>query len=479
MTIRPVHLLLIAALGALFALSFLAQSTVSAAPGTTPIVLPATQTPAPAIVLPNQPRPHYTFSVDFNYQNHTLAVIEDVDYVNVTGENLDDLLLIVPPNQRKDVFSINSITWADGSAIQAYRLRGGTLHIPLRKTLKPAQRVQFQIAYKITLPFSSKVFGYTYRQANLGDWYPFVPLYRQGKGWVIHQPGMVGEYLVYDVADFDVDIRLVGGEKRVTIAAPAPAQLHGGVFHYEHRAARNFAWSASTRYEIVWSRAGDVCILGYVFPEDVEAGKLAAAHARDALTLFSEMYSPYPHPLLTFVEADFQDGMEFDGIHFLDRVYFSEAVKNGNTSGLTTLTVHEVSHQWWGQRVGSDQALEPWLDENMAIYSEYIFYEKMYPYSKKWWWGYRVESFKPSGWVNSEIYNFTDYRAYVNAVYLRGALFIDGLRKTMGDEAFFAFLKEYERRWRYRHATGEDFFNLLQEMHPLDLAPLLKEYFHQ
>jgi len=43
---------------------------------------------------------------------------------------------------------------------------------------------------------------------------------------------------------------------------------------------------------------------------------------------------------------------------------------------LTTLSVHETAHQWWDGLVGTDQALEPWLDEALATYAERIFYQK-------------------------------------------------------------------------------------------------------
>ena len=36
--------------------------------------------------------------------------------------------------------------------------------------------------------------------------------------------------------------------------------------------------------------------------------------------------------------------------------------------------VHEVAHQWWYNQVGSDQIMNPWLDEGLAEFSMYDYF---------------------------------------------------------------------------------------------------------
>ena len=104
--------------------------------------------------------------------------------------------------------------------------------------------------------------------------------------------------------------------------------------------------------------------------------------------------------------------------------------------------VHETAHQWWYARVANDQALEPWLDEAMATYSELLYYQAIYPDLVKWWWSYRVDYFQPAGWVNQRIYDYGGSYPYRDGVYLRGARFLDLVRQKIGDPAFSGF---YER----------------------------------
>jgi hypothetical protein len=47
----------------------------------------------------------------------------------------------------------------------------------------------------------------------------------------------------------------------------------------------------------------------------------------------------------------------------------------------------------------------------------------------------------------------------------------------MGDEAYFGFLGEYARRFGMQIVTADDFLALLREFSPVDLQPVLDEYF--
>jgi aminopeptidase N len=145
----------------------------------------------------------------------------------------------------------------------------------------------------------------------------------------------------------------------------------------------------------------------------------------------------------------------------------------------TAIAAHETSHQWWYGLVGNDQALEPWLDEALATYSERLYYERLHPEALDWWWAYRINYYEPRGWVDGSIYNPEGYRAYRDAVYLNGAEFLEALRDQIGDQAFLAILKQYATENARQIATGEDFFHLLKPYAGEDLTHLIARYFAQ
>ena len=74
------------------------------------------------------------------------------------------------------------------------------------------------------------------------------------------------------------------------------------------------------------------------------------------------------------MQADLNDGQEYDGLVFLATKFYNE-YDDSARSNLVAIGVHEIAHQWWFGLVGNDQAMEPWLDEAMAVYSEAIFYQ--------------------------------------------------------------------------------------------------------
>mgnify|MGYP005840650533 CR=1 FL=1 len=63
-------------------------------------------------------------------------------------------------------------------------------------------------------------------------------------------------------------------------------------------------------------------------------------------------------------------------------------------------------------------------------------------------------------------------------VYQKGALFLDALRATMGDEAFLALLRQYAAQYRYRIAQGRDFLRVAEGISGKDLGPLYHEWLY-
>ena len=448
-------------------------------------------TPLPTPIAQSLPRPRYQITATLDYRNHHLSAEEYIEYTNTSDESIPDMVLIVEPLRYPAVFRLNRLTWEDGSSIKEITWEVNRLRFSLPQALKPGERLAFSLEYELNLPSPDPAFygrpvpfGYTVRQTNLVDWYPFIPPYVAGQGWLVHDPWFYGEHLVYDVSDFQVNFRLADAttgasardEQGLTIAASAPAKIEGEWYRYNLPSARNFALSVSDMYQVLTTIVGNVTVIGYAFPFHARAGEAALKTTADALSLYSRLYGPYPHTTLSVVEADFLDGMEYDGLYFLSNGFYN--LYSGTTGEyLIAIAAHETSHQWFYGLVGNDQAMEPWLDEALATYNERLFYENLFPQALEWWWEYRIRYYQPQGWVDGTIYNPEGYRAYRDAVYLNGALFLEDLRNRIGDQAFFDFLHDYVQRFPHRQATTADFFGLLKQHTPLALEDLLQKYF--
>ena len=170
--------------------------------------------------------------------------------------------------------------------------------------------------------------------------------------------------------------------------------------------------------------------------------------------------------------------MEFDGMFFLGREVF-DTYKGTPQNNLVLLSAHETAHNWWYSQVGSDQALEPWLDEALCVYSELLFLEEYYPRLTGWWWQFRVNAFEPDGPVDTTIYDYAQYELYRQAVYLRGARFFQAVRDSTGEEGFIEFLHVYLEEGRNKVMTAEDFFRILAQVAPEPIDVLKAQYFQE
>jgi len=420
-------------------------------------------------------RPQYTIFVTFDYAGRGLTVDETIRYANAAGEALNTLVLAVSPNRWGDCFQLRSIK-VDGERPD-FSLNSQRLEIRLARPLEPGAALTVEISYELDLPRKSYdgIFGHSGGYIHLVDWYPFVVPYRPGYGWVLHEPWSVGEHYVYPLADFDVRLRMSPGQAAPVIAASAPGVADGEWTRYLLPGARTFSLDAGD-YSVLSGSFGSVPVTVYVFPGHETAGWAALGAVKDALQTYSLRFAPYPYPSFSLVEVDYPDGMEYDGLVYLGDGFFSEY--DGDVqSNLVPIAVHETAHQWWFGLVASDQAAEPWLDEALATYSERLFFEDRYPYLVDWWWQFRVNYFTPAGWVDTTVYNGGSFRSYTNAVYLRGALFLEDLRLRVGEFAYYDFLQDYARQGTGRIVTADDFFAILRTHSDADISDLLRIYF--
>ena len=462
-----------------------ATLTISPTDTPEPVLTPTETLPPPPVELPS-----YVLDVQFDYASRSASVSERIRYSNASADPLPELRLMVELAAFRDLFRMGGMWWVDGETLTPVdnaTWEGQQIRVPLRQPLLPGQTAELRVDYQFSLPSQAAVagdrpmpIGFTSRQANLVDWYPFVPPYRSGSGWLAHPPAYYGEHLVFDLADFTVNLTIIDGRDDLVIAASAPGSQDGSVLRYHLPAARNFALSIGHEYVAESEQVGDVTVTSYYFPLHERAGKRVLQTTVEAVELYEELFGPYPHETLAVVEADFLDGMEYDGLYFLSKAFYN--LHQGSVQDfLVAIAAHETAHQWWYGIVGSDQANEPWLDEALCTYTEHLYYEHYYPEALDWWWSYRVNYDQPRGWVDSSVYSQEGsqqtYRDYRGAVYLNGAHFLHDLREGMGEEAFLAFLADYTERNAGQIATGDGFFTLLAEHSSMDIAPLLEKYF--
>lgn len=410
-----------------------------------------------------------------DYVQKTVQVSQEIHYRNDEQVALAEIVLAVEPNAYDGAFSLETIALNGDEPF--YTLDRNRMTVRLPVTLNPGCVASIQLAFTLTIPrigigsgAFKGFFGYSERQLNLGHWLP-TPAPRANETWLINNAQSIGEQNILEQSDWDVRINVSDSTNMVIAAAGSVEEIAENQWHYVLNSARDFTVSMSPNWVISQqtSTAG-TSIEVYHFGDtirSVESGTVnGASHAvniaTQAVEQFESLYGDYPYDRLLIVQGDFPDGMEFSSLVFVSTNWFY-SFEGGIQNYLSLITIHEVSHQWWYARVGNDAANEPWLDEALATYSEYVYIEEYYPTLRDWWWSFRVAWLNPQGDVDSDVYQFETGREYINAVYLRGAQMLHNLREDIGTEEFFELLSAYSEAGNGTVARPELFWSLMTD----------------
>jgi len=426
--------------------------------------------------------PRVTMDIVLNYLDRRLQVTQDMLFANDTAMIWDEVVLSVLPAHQTGVFVLDQVevTTVWHREVVAYTMDGIMLHVPLPEPVQPGEPVAISLIYAMKIPQVDPAgwlpegnLGAGERVIQVGDWHPTLVPYLADEAWQTWTYHPVGDPVVYPIADYDVQIF---ADPTIIIAAPGLVSEDGPIRRYRITNARSFAFLASPDYLVTESSVDGIPLRTYYLPGCARAAQATLDTAAQAITLYDDLYGPYPTQGLVIVQNAYVGSMEYSGLISLSDRAYETYVDNPGTL-LVSLTAHEVAHQWWYGAVGSDQVHEPWLDEAFAKYSEQLFYERYVPELVDWWWETHVYRYDPEGPVDRTIYDFSSTPEYFNQLYGQAARFLGDLRGQMGDEAFFRFVRAYRGQGEGKLMTGEDFFDLLSVSTDEDLQPLIDRYF--
>ncbi len=415
----------------------------------------------------------YQVVANIDYSAKLANVSQTVRFVHEEETPLQEIIFNAEANNWGGGLQIGQVRI--GNADVFFTLERNLLTVSLPLPLARGCEVAIQMTFNVTPPRVASgitafkgYFGYSERQLNLSYWLPTIAMRSNGL-WVVHEPQMIGEQIVFEQADWDVSLNVNNASGDLTLAMPGDITETGeNRYQVRFKGGRDFPVSMSENYRVskASTQSGTIVEL-YTFPDTLRptanGTQDAAPHALQVALVsterFETLFGKYPFGRLLVVQGDFPDGMEFSGLVYVSTSWFYQW-QGGFDNYLTVITVHEVSHQWWYAQVGNDAALAPWLDEALATYSEYLYYESAQPNLKDWWWSFRVGYYNPKGNVDSTVYEFESPRDYINAVYLRGVQMLHNLRQDVGEEAFFKLLADYVKRGNGTIATPELFWSL-------------------
>lgn len=200
----------------------------------------------------------------------------------------------------------------------------------------------------------------------------------------------------------------------------------------------------------------------YVFATDSANAREGVAELPAMMALFEKLFGPYPF-------RNEKYGMTQLG--------FYGAIENQTNSIINQMgpdwkmvVVHELAHMWFGCNITCSDWSHGWLNEGFATYCEALWQEHRYGANAY------AAYMSQKGWYQGGTVHLsgTDdpLGIFIGIIYNKGAWVLHMLRAVMGDELFFAFLKDYASlpELQFGHVSTEDFRALAEAAYNDDLS---------
>ncbi len=300
-----------------------------------------------------------------------------------------------------------------------------------------------------------------------------------------------GTYEIEFACDPEFFVAVTGLPGRVTSAGRKKA------WHFESRVPtatyllavhvgeyQEYAFGYTTVGDVVGGavRAGARAVTGRA-PRGAHSARLVAPPAHsgvvreafspvpDMVAVFEDWFGDYPQDDLTIVVVDeeLEIPLEAQGLASFGLNHCEESEQR--------LIAHELSHQWFGNSVGLSRWEDIWLNEGFACFAE---------------WVWSQESDGPTIAECAEFHHerlsdlpqdlrLVDPGAvdmFDDRVYKRGALLLETLRRTLGDEVFRDLLRTWADNRKHSLATTEEFTALADSVSPEPLDDIWQAWLY-
>jgi hypothetical protein len=405
--------------------------------------------------------------------------------------------------------SVLSSTFIDDSRLQVF----------LSEPLKKGQQIVISMKFNFLMPQNGadRMGLYDAKDGKiyqLAQWFPRVSVYDDIKGWNTLPYLGAGEFhLEYGDYNFEITVPrdhivVASGEltnpKDVLTAtqiqrlaqaqnsdktqyiikadelgksSTRPAGNGMLTWKFTCKNTRDVAWASSKTF--VWDAAkinvpsGKKVLAQSVYPAEIgdnDAWGRSTEYTKGSIEFYSDWLMEYPYPVATNV-AGIVGGMEYPGIVFCSA--------RSKKAGLWGVTDHEFGHIWFPMIVGTDERRYAWLDEGLNTYinslatkafnnGEYHVYNPAKNMARFMSVSKSIMN-TPDAIPERELGILAYYKPSLGLTMLADAI--------VGEERMKLALKEYTRRWAFKHPTPFDFFNTMENVLGEDLGWFWKSWY--
>ncbi|MHB2033482.1 MAG: M1 family metallopeptidase [Gemmatimonadaceae bacterium] len=416
------------------------------------------------------------------------------------GDVLDHFEQLLPGRNRRATDSLD----VTGTITKVY----------LARPLAPGHLATFDVAWHFRVPqHGGDRMGRNGSLYEIAQWYPRVCVYDDVRGWNTEPYLGQGEFYL-EYGDYTMQVTLPAGyivagtgvlrnpqdvytaAERSRLAEAAhdttvvhvitPAEIASGAARPKKAGMLTWKFTAHNVRDAVWAAAPDYIFdatnyaghLAYAYyrPSAVGTWKHAADMARMSIEEYSQRWFLYPYPQISVTEGPVS-GMEYPMLAMESR--------NPNRFALYGVITHEIGHQWFPMIVGSNERMNPWMDEGFNTFINTFSEARRYPQNgtqEQRSAAYRREVEQamraqldgpivvPPDRTNPGLLGLEAYD--------KPSAGLDLLRQEiLGPKLFDESFRTYVGRWAFKHPTPDDFFRTMENASGQRLDWFFREWF--
>jgi len=354
--------------------------------------------------------------------------------------------------------------------------------IPLDSPVNPGESISIYLIFESKLPKVLARSGYSRDFFMVAQWFPKIAVLRE-EGWNSHQYHRNSEFFS-DFGKYEVEIRTPEKFKVVASGVKTNEWKEKGeiVRIFKEDNIHDFAWSASPNHKIFEEEFSmkepevKTKIILFLDRDHLRHKERYMKIIKKSIEFFSKNYGPYPYKTITVVDPPSHalqaGGMEYPTLITAGTTFWLPK----GLLFLELVTLHEFGHQYWYGMCANNEFEEAWLDEGINSYSEVkgmreLFGEKTSVFNI---FGFKfgdidsqrlsyisIPSFDP---IYRKSYEFFSGGSYSVNSYSKSALMLLTLERYLGEDKFSKIMREYFRRFQFKHPKTEDFIRVAEEV---------------
>jgi len=290
-----------------------------------------------------------------------------------------------------------------------------------------------------------------------------------------------GDHHPSDKASYDVRITVPKGLQAISNGELTSESTRDGrttyVWHTAQPMASYVATLAIGKYDVTRSTAGKgLPVYVAVDPTQTRASKKVLGRIPEVMDWEEYNFGPYPFSS-TGAIVDRPDDADY-ALETQTRPVFAGAPG-------TTILVHELAHQWFGDSVTPKSWRDMWLNEGFATYAEWLWKEDHGGDSAEEIFNslYEGDYYEPVD--SDEIWAFPPAdppgAAQISdpPVYYRGAMVLHKIRQLVGDDTFYDIVQGWTAARRHANADTADFTAYVEKAAPdKDFSGIWKDWLY-